>query len=78
MQGLQIKQEQQRLQQALRCLSMAERSALALAYVHDLLQAPADFTYRVMQGIKPLPAPFPVAGAAGWCASAWWLPVRLA
>jgi hypothetical protein len=24
----------------------------------DLLQSPADFSYRVMQGIKPLPMPF--------------------
>lgn len=24
----------------------------------DLLQAPTDFSYRVMQGIKPLPMPF--------------------
>jgi hypothetical protein len=25
---------------------------------HDLLQPPEDFSYRVMQGIKPLPMPF--------------------
>ena len=24
----------------------------------DLLQSPSDFSYRVMQGIKPLPMPF--------------------
>ncbi len=24
----------------------------------DLLKAPSDFSYRVMQGIKPLPMPF--------------------
>ena len=24
----------------------------------DLLQSPTDFSYRVMQGIKPLPMPF--------------------
>ncbi len=36
MQRLQIKQEQERLQQALRSLPMQDRSALALAYVHGI------------------------------------------
>ncbi len=29
----------------------------------DLLQPPTDFSYRVMQGIKPLPMPFKEAHA---------------
>ncbi len=36
MQHLHAKQERELLQQALRCLPMADRSALALAYVHGL------------------------------------------
>ena len=30
----------------------------------DLLQPPADFSYRVMQGIKPLALPFPASRPA--------------